>query len=83
MKRSSKAHSIGCFAKNFYGFAKQIFFTPKNAQNPGILHPDLRFRKAESWRIDWKIRDFSIANLCLRPKYRRLRERHSYENEIL
>jgi hypothetical protein len=51
VKRSSKAHSIGCFAKNFYGFAKQIFFTPKNAQNPGILHPDLRFRKAESWRL--------------------------------
>jgi len=49
---------MGCFAKNFYGFAKQIFFTPKNAQNPGILHHKficawiLRFRKAESWRLE-------------------------------
>ena len=37
VRRVSKAHARGHFAKKLYGLQGQTFLTQKNAQNAGIL----------------------------------------------
>ena len=57
VRRTSRAHSKGCFAKKFYDLPKANLSHAGECLKSGIL-PDklvcleiLRFRGAESWRI--------------------------------
>ena len=51
MRRTSNHSQQSLLREEVLGVS-DAFLTLKNAKNTGILHTDLRFRKAESWCID-------------------------------